>query len=147
MLNLQSAATPPPVERFAFYAYLSTSAPASSATHYIIVFDKVVTNVGNAYHPHSGTFIAPSSGLYVFTWTIRQVGTKYHQTELLVANNIVNVIYLYPADTIDGSVTGTVVVHVNQGDDVQVRTGSHYNNGDIYSDGDGRSTFAGWNLI
>lgn len=83
----------------------------------------------------------------MFTWTIRQVGTRYHQTELLVANNIVNVIYLYPADTIDDSVTGTVVVHVNQGDDVLVRTGSHYNIHDINSDRDSRSTFAGWNLV
>lgn len=56
-------------------------------------------------------------------------------------------IYTQASNTIGGSVTGTVVVHVNQGDDVLVRTGSHYNNGDIYSDGDGCSTFAGWNLI
>lgn len=56
-------------------------------------------------------------------------------------------IYTQASNTIGDSVTGTVVVHVNQGDDVLVRTGSQYNNGDIYSDGDGRSTFAGWNLI
>lgn len=135
------------MERVSFYAYLSINAPASSATHYIIAFDKVVTNVGNAYQPHSGTFIVPGSGLFVFTWTIRQVGTRYHVTELLVDNNIVNVIYLNPANTIDGSVTGTVVVHVNQGDDVLVRTGSQYNDGDISSDGYSRSTFAGWNLM
>lgn len=57
--------------------------PQSSATHHIIVFDQVVTNVRNGYHPHSGTFMAPRSGLYVFTWTFQQWGTSYHVTELL----------------------------------------------------------------
>lgn len=146
MLNLQPTSVP--VERVAFYAYLSNPDAASSAIHHIIVFDKAVTNVGNAYHPHSGTFIAPRSGLYVFTWTIRQDGTNHHITELLVDNNIVNVIYMNPGGNVmSGSVTGTVVMHVNQGDDVLVRTGSNSNNGIIRSDNDGRSAFAGWNLM
>lgn len=76
-----------------------------------------------AYHPHSGTFIAQRSGFYVFTWTSRQWGQRLHTTELLVDNNIVNSVYLHPGNTIDGGVTGTVIVHVNQGDDVLVITG------------------------
>lgn len=145
MLNLQPTSVP--VECVAFYAYLSNHDVASSAIHHIIVFDKAVTNVGNAYHPHSGTFIAPRSGLYVFTWTIRQDGTSHHVTELLVDNNMVNSIYMDPGSVMSGSVTGTVVVHVNQGDDVLVRTGSISNNGRIISDNNGRSAFAGWNLM
>lgn len=135
------------MEPVAFYAYLSTHEAASSAIHHIIAFDKVITNVGNAYHPHSGTFIAPRSGLYVFTWTISQWGTSNHVTELVVDNEIVNVIYMNPANVIAGSVTGTVVVHVNHGDDVLVRTGLRYNHGDINSNIDCRSTFAGWIII
>lgn len=135
------------MEPVAFYAYLSTHDTASSAIHHIIAFDKVITNVENAYHPHSVTFIAPRSGLYVFTWTIRQQGTSYHATELLVDNNIVNVIYMNPSNVMAGSVTGTAVVHVNQGDDVIVRTGSNYNNDQIISDTNGRSAFAGWILV
>lgn len=134
-----------PVESVAFYAYFSSTIPASSVYH-ILAFDKVITNVGNAYHPHSGSFIAPRSGLYVFTWTIRINGERYHKTELLVNNNVVNSIYLDPVNHIDGCVTGTVVVHVNQGDDALVRTGvpSH---GEIISDTRGRSSFAGWLLM
>lgn len=143
MLLLQSKTVP--VESVAFYAYFSSNIPASSAYH-ILAFDKVITNVGNAYHPHSGSFLAPRSGLYVFTWTIRLWGPRYHTTELLVNNNVVNSIYLNPADTIDGGVTGTVVVHVNQGDDVLVRTGIK-SNGDIISDTWGRSSFARWLLM
>ena len=111
-----------------------------------LAFDTVITNVGNAYHPQSGTFIAPRTGLYVFTWTIRLWGNSYHTSELLVDNNVVNTIYLNPSNQIDGSVTGTAVVLVNQGD-VLVRTGSDFNNGDIKSDTNGRSSFAGWILM
>lgn len=134
------------VNNVAFFAYLSSSTPTSDA-HRIIAFDTVITNVGNAYHPHSGTFIAPQSGLYVFTWTIRLYATSYHTTELLVDSSVVNWIYFNPNNNIDGSVTGTAVVHVNQGDDVLIRTGHHYNNGAIISDQDGKSSFAGWILM
>ena len=133
-----------PVESVAFFARFSSNTPAG-IDHHILVFDKVITNVGNAYHSHTGTFIAPRSGLYVFTWTIRLYGTFHHSTELLVNNNVVNVIYLHPAQTIDGSVTGTAVVHVDQGDDAFIRTGT-VNGGDIVTDVNGYSSFAGWIL-
>lgn len=136
------------MEAVAFHAYLSTDVPAYSAAHYIIVFDKVVTNVGNGYHSHLGTFIAPRSGLYVFTWTIRQWGSqRHHITELVIDNEVAHVIYMHPDNGVDSSVTGTVVVQVNQRNDVLVRTGSRYNNGEINSDIDGRSTFSGWNIM
>lgn len=61
-------------------------------------------------------------------------------------NNIVNVIYIYPGNAIDGAVTGTAVVHVDQGDDVFIRTGLP-SNGNILSDVNGRSSFAGWILM
>ncbi|XP_062591682.1 uncharacterized protein LOC134253187 [Saccostrea cucullata] len=129
----------------AFYAYFSKDVPSPSAYH-ILIFDNVITNAGNAYHSHTGTFIAPRTGLYVFTWTIRMYGNSYHRTELLVNNNFVGSTYFYPASNIDGSVTGTVVVHVDQGDDVFLRTGEAYNNGNIISDINGKSSFAGWAL-
>lgn len=82
----------------------------------------------------------------MFTWTIRLYGANYHTTELLVDNIVVNSIYLNPVNTIDGGVTGTVVVQVNQGDDVLVRTGIT-SAGDIISAATGRSSFAGWLLM
>lgn len=52
----------------------------------------------------------------------------------MVNDNIINEIYLNPVSIIDGSFTGTVVVHVNQGDDMLIRTGSVSNKGEIISD-------------
>ena len=134
-----------PVESVAFFAYFSTHNDASS-THHILAFDKVITNIGNAYHPHSGTFIAPRSGIYVFIWIIRLGRTNYHTTELLHDNNVINSIYLDPQNRIDGTVTGTALVHVNQGEDVLIRTGA-LSHGQIDSDTNGRSSFAGWMLM
>jgi regulator of RNase E activity RraA len=74
-------------------------------------------------------------------------GASYHSFELLANNNVVGITYFNPGDTIDGSVTGTVVVHVNQGDDVFLRTGDIYNAEHIRSDSNGRSSFAGWALM
>lgn len=74
-------------------------------------------------------------------------GNSYFTTELLVNNNVVNWIYFYPADTIDGSVSSTAVVHVGQGDDVLIRTGPDYHNGNIISDKNGISSFAGWIIM
>ncbi|XP_056014773.1 uncharacterized protein LOC130052799 [Ostrea edulis] len=130
----------------AFYAYLSNHVISPSG-HHILTFDTVITNKGNAYHPHSGTFIAPRSGLYVFTWTIRMYGQSHHSTELLVNNNVVGVTYLDTGNAVDGSVSGIVVVHVNQGDDVLLKTAASFNGGSINSDHNGRSSFAGWALM
>lgn len=90
----------------------------------------------------SETFITPRSGLYVFNWTIRLLGNNsYYTTELLVDSNVVNWLYFNPTG-IDGSVIGTVVVQVNQGDYVLIRTGSRLHTGTIIRNLDGKSSFA-----
>jgi hypothetical protein len=129
----------------AFYAYLSHHMN-SVGVHHILTFDTAITNAGNAYHPISGTFIAPRSDLYVFTWTIRMHGNAFHAVELMVNNNAVGHTFLNSGNAIDGSVLGTVVVHVHQGDDVLVRT-TTTNTGWILSDVNSRSSFAGWALM
>lgn len=144
LLSIQPTSVP--VNMVAFYAYLSSDTPASIA-HYIFKFDNVITNVGNAYHPHVGTFIAPRSGLYVFTWTIRMTGHSYQTTELVVNNNVVNLLHFNPGNNIDGSVSSTAVAHVNQGDDVVIRTHAVYHTGNVISNTLGRSSFAGWILL
>lgn len=79
---LTSTETTVPVDMVAFYAYLSYNTPAAVA-HHIIAFDKVVTNVGNACHSHSEKFIAPKSGLNVFTIRLLR-NNSYYTTELHV---------------------------------------------------------------
>lgn len=54
----------------AFYAYISESLPADVASpHHVLIFDVVRTDIGNGYHPSTGVFIVPDTGVYVFIWS------------------------------------------------------------------------------
>lgn len=158
--RLLDVSTPPPPSKntssvVAFYAYLSTTLGQTGlGPDHTIKFDVVKTNQGNGYHSGSGVFIAPQTGFYVFTWTIR-VGSydhsspNFHSTEIVINNNVYGSSYaLAISDSSrDDSGTGTVVAHVNQGDDVYIKThSSHHGGGGILSEGVGRSSFSGWKL-
>ena len=53
----------------AFLATLSDHAENLGADQNI-AFENVITNVGDAYNSHAGVFIAPVSGIYVFSTSI-----------------------------------------------------------------------------
>lgn len=116
---------------------------------HVLVFDVVKTNMGNAYHPTTGVFMVPESGVYVFTWTFRTGNNHDLSIELVINRESFGAIYLHTLTGVEVEETGIVVAHVNAGDDVFVRTHStltiginHY----IQSDINGRSSFAGWKI-
>jgi hypothetical protein len=113
----------------------------------ILKFDSVKINVGNGYHQHTGVFIAPASGYYVFSWNVRYIH-GVHSTELVVNNEIYGSLYMDHSNTADGHGTGVAVAHVNNGDDIYVRIKPEIcnNQGAIWSYPCGRSSFAGWKL-
>ena len=51
-------------EQAAFYAYLSHDV-ANIGSNQILVFDKVITNIGNLYNGITGVFTCDFSGTYV----------------------------------------------------------------------------------
>ncbi|XP_061177073.1 uveal autoantigen with coiled-coil domains and ankyrin repeats-like [Saccostrea echinata] len=138
--------SPPTINSIAFYSYMSQKTPTISV-QYSLRFDVVKTNVGNGYHSATGVFIVPETGIYVFTWTIRVLGDNYHSTQLMVNTDVLGVIHVNAGGGGNLGGTGTVVAHVNAGDDIFVRTHASFNKGVIYSDGGGRSSFAGWKLF
>jgi hypothetical protein len=111
-------------------------------------FDVAKTNFGNGYHPAKGVFIAPESGVYVFTWSIRQGGSNYHSTNFMVNADVLGSLYTN-ADGASSTGTGVVVTYVDAGDDVFIRTNGFApdNVGVIDTNGAGRSSFAGWKLF
>lgn len=128
------------------YAYSSHTFPRPSDL-FILNFDTIITNLGNGYHPHSGTFIATRSGYYVLTWSFRIQGDAHISTELVVNDTPRGSVYYDATEKVGGNTGGTVVVHVNQGDEVFIRTtNTNYNLGDILSDNAGRTYFGGWLL-
>ncbi|CAC5384865.1 unnamed protein product [Mytilus coruscus] len=133
-------------QKIAFYAYLSQS-EVDPGHHHTIIFDTVITNSGNGYNKHTGTFLVPTEGIYVFSFTI--VAYRGHRvpTELVVNRNVVGSVNadsysssLYPvASTI-------VVVNLKQGDACFLRTSptQSYDVGDLYSGIWPRTSFSGW---
>lgn len=106
----------------------------------------MITNENDGYYPFTGIFIAPANGVYVFTFSIRSLCYSYGPYELVKNAKVVGV---FNSDTrqvsIQYHIAGTIVIPINQGDDVFVRThATSRNTGVIISDDYGRSSFAGW---
>lgn len=57
----------------AFYAYISKDF-GGVGLHHVFLYDTIETNQGNGYSKHTGTFTAPSTGIYAFCYTAFAAG-------------------------------------------------------------------------
>lgn len=130
----------------AFYGYMSTDM-TNIGGHHTLIFDVIKSNSGNGLHPTTGVFTAPSSGFYVFTWTIRINDNSYRSVELVVNGHEVGALYQDAGSSEYDMGSTTVVTHVNQGEDVFLRTRILDNNqGILHNNANGYSSFSGWRL-
>ncbi|KAI8779658.1 cerebellin-3 [Biomphalaria glabrata] len=87
------------------------------ATGERIIFDKVLTNVGNGYDPKSGNFTCPIRGLYSFS-----VGVLPMPNNLVIVDIYQNKNYLISVHGNDNAVftsaSRTVVIKCNKGDKI-----------------------------
>jgi len=88
------------------------------------IFDAVVTNIGGAYTGHSGIFIAPTPGLYVFQFIMINNGNDPTVHAAIVKNG--QVLAMGTSDTVGTSNTfddgsALVTTHLAQGDQVYVK--------------------------
>ena len=132
----------------AFFALMSRSEP-TPGQHHTMVFDTEVTNVGSAYNKHDGVFTAPTNVIYVFNWNLY---SSYHGdvvSELMVNSNSKGD-RRSDSTTVneDHSSSGCVVVALNHGDIVFIRTHlmSQQNGQIISKPGTYESSFSGWLL-
>jgi hypothetical protein len=56
----------------------------------ILVFERVVINIGGHYNNIDGIFVAPKTGIYLFAWTVCTNGANYAYTELMVNNTMIS---------------------------------------------------------
>lgn len=130
----------------AFHAYLSHDSSGPLPMHHILKYDMIPLNKGNGYNAFDGIFIVPTSGTYVFTWSIMcdVHGSLY--TELMRNAEIIGTRF---ADSFRASVwdfaTGIVVADVNQGDHLYVRL-EETSIGIVRSITKSKTTFSGWLL-
>ena len=64
-----------------FHAQLTKDITLGSAQ--TVIFDKVVTNIGNVYNPHTGHFTAPYDGAYYFASTFLEKGNGYLHLQMI----------------------------------------------------------------
>ncbi|OWF48560.1 uncharacterized protein LOC110452900 [Mizuhopecten yessoensis] len=113
----------------AFYAVL-THSYTEVAKLMEIHFDQVVTNLGGSYSGNTGTFTCTHAGVYVFSWTVH-VNPRYMYTELVKNGNVIG--NAFSGDSqFSGIGGGSVVVQLDQGDEVWVRLGEHTSGTQIF---------------
>lgn len=86
-----------------------------------IIFENVILNTGNGYHERQGLFIAPQSGVYLFSVSLMAapVASRKELDGAIVRNgNILVRIYGY-GDPYDQGAQ-TIIVFVSAGDEIWV---------------------------
>ncbi|XP_071168156.1 complement C1q tumor necrosis factor-related protein 1-like [Mytilus edulis] len=58
--------------------------------HSTVVFETIIINEGDHYNKNDGIFVAPSDGIYMFSWTVSTVNAAYILTELVVEENVIS---------------------------------------------------------
>ena len=125
-----------------------TASEIDPGHHNTFIFDRVVTNNdGNCNH-HTGIFSSTESGVYVFSWTVFCYHGRYYNSQLILNSNVVGGIACYAISYFLNSASSVVVLQLNSGDVVNVRTHPTNDvNGKIFSGDHSRTSFAGWKII
>ncbi|XP_056241085.1 complement C1q-like protein 2 [Seriola aureovittata] len=139
------------VKQVAFSASLLASGSGTIGpfnTHTPLVFRHVVTNIGNAYNPHTGTqihklsfFIAPVRGAYHFEFYIGAHGHASHPSGAVLVKNGQNIFIAYEHQPSHyGSSANGVTLMLEVGDVVLLQL---WVNSRIFDNGNRHSTFSG----
>lgn len=109
----------------------------------IVKFDEVSVNEGNHFNSGDGIFVAPVSGIYLFSWTTLTTTNNFAETELRVDNVVKDTLHIYLGT---GNISGTKVVlcKVKRGDHVWIQTSHVYTtNYFAVANGNAKSSFTG----
>nr|XP_034332654.1 uncharacterized protein LOC117691211 [Crassostrea gigas] len=138
--NNQTSIKCDPKQEVAFTAAVtSLSTTWNSGT---LMFDVVITNVGNGYNPRSGVFTSPGKGTYVFYVSALEYLQQYLGLEI-VLNNVPKVRLIGESAAAYQTGTNMVVLNLQKGDSVWVR---HHHGKGYYSHSIPVTTFSGFLL-
>ncbi|XP_045168529.2 caprin-2-like [Mercenaria mercenaria] len=127
-------------QRVAFTAKLSKHM-TNLGNNQPIVFDAIVTNVGQHYSPNTGVFTAPTNATFYFFASIMSHSGKALESEIV--KNGVRMVKMYSYDTAHEQGTNSVVLQLSAGDEVWVR---HTLNVGTMVYGNTWSTFSGFQI-
>lgn len=84
-----------------------------------ILYDRVLTNIGNGYNKWSGHFTAPMKGLYLFTCSVMAVGDKY--IAVTMVKNGKWTAYAHSSSSVWESGAMSVVLALKKGDKIWIQ--------------------------
>ncbi|XP_030277889.1 uncharacterized protein LOC115584539 isoform X7 [Sparus aurata] len=132
------------VKQVAFSASLLASGGGDIGpfnTHTLLVFRHVVTNIGNAYNPNTGFFIAPVRGAYHFEFYVGAHGHASHASGAVLVKNGEHIFIAYEHQPSHyGSTANGVTLPLEVGDVVYMR---QWHNSRIFDNENHHTTFSG----
>ena len=84
--------------------------------HQNIVFEDVVTNIGNAYNNHHGVFIAPVSGLYLITTSLLSSPNIEVWAEVVANGTVIARLDARGTDGRHGNGAQTMIISLKKGE-------------------------------
>ncbi|XP_063448416.1 complement C1q-like protein 4 [Mytilus trossulus] len=112
---------------------------------FVLKFDQVLTNVGNAYNSATGTFTAPFPGTYLFSWNIRSGYVSSIVAKLMVNGTPVQATHtdssLNQSNGFEAHSSKTAILNLQQNDRVYIE--NFPQRGQIHSDANGHTGFVG----
>ncbi|XP_048732014.1 uncharacterized protein LOC125648968 [Ostrea edulis] len=110
----------------------------SSTSSGVIIFDHVITNIGGGYDNVTGVFTVPTTGSYVFSWTIETYGQRT-EGALLVNGMQEGLLKAHQSSSNYDTTTSFAVLNLTLTDKVSVRV--------ITGRAEARHTmFSGWKI-
>ncbi|KAK3106676.1 hypothetical protein FSP39_024948 [Pinctada imbricata] len=120
---------------------VSTSSALSNHNNRRIIYDKVLTNSGNAYNNITGIFTCPAPGNYVFTWSTMSRSSSEYCYAYIYHNNTQLLMSHGYGGSYNEVASNTIVLLLSVGDMVWIQTGTcRYNYGYPYT------AFSGWKI-
>jgi hypothetical protein len=132
-------------QKIGFYAYIDHN--EIMGQHKVMAFNVAKTNIGQGYSTHSGVFTAPISGLYAFSCSLYPSHLSRGSFHIFANDDAVATMFT-DSDSGNWDISAsstTVVLSLNQGDEVYVRSDDTYQNvKTIESSQYAKSSFSGW---
>ncbi|XP_036435937.1 complement C1q-like protein 2 isoform X2 [Colossoma macropomum] len=129
--------------KVAFSAGLPAGQKGPVSAETTLIYNKVLTNIGSAYNPYTGTFTAPVRGVYYIRFTAAAYNSNSNNMGLNLYKNDHHLMHLgeYNSDGKARHVSGGLALELEAGDVLYARLPADYM---LYDDSLVRNSFSGF---